>query len=437
VLKSTLHFIRINQQKILRLSKEGSWIVLGQILSVTGALLLVRVLTEHLSPAEYGQLSLGLTAALMVNQTIMGGIINGIGRYYSIAAEHGDLSSYFRATRRLMAYATLTVGGIAVLVIAGLWSAGYLELIGLYLIIIIFSITLGWNGAMSSIQQAARQRAIVALHSGADAWLKPALVVALLIWLNSSSTTIVIAYTLSILIVTCSQLLFLRKSLKLQGTVSVPDESYKWVKQVWQFSWPFSTWGIFTWMQMVSDRWALKAFATIEDVGQYTVLYQIGYVPIGLATGMMVSFLAPVFFQKSGDATNLERNASVHFIAWRITQLSLAAMGLVLMFTWVFHSWIFQLLVAENYRSVSGYLPWVVLAGGLYAAGQTLSLKIMAELRSKKMISIKIVTALIGTSANVIGAWLYGLTGVVSGLVAFSLIYFLWMGALAYQQPNH
>ena len=190
-------------------------------------------------------------------------------------------------------------------------------------------------------------------------------------------------------------------------------------------------------MQLVSDRWALKTFATIEDVGQYTVLYQIGYVPIGLATGMMVSFLAPVFFQKSGDATNLERNASVHFIAWRITQLSLAAMGLVMMFTWVFHSWIFQLLVAENYRSVSGYLPWVVLAGGLYAAGQTLSLKIMAELRSKTMISIKIVTALIGTSANVIGAWLYGLTGVVFGLVAFSLIYFLWMGALAYQQPNH
>jgi hypothetical protein len=54
--------------RVLRLAKEGSWIVIGQISSVLGSLVLVRVLTERLDPAQYGQLALGLTVANLVNQ---------------------------------------------------------------------------------------------------------------------------------------------------------------------------------------------------------------------------------------------------------------------------------------------------------------------------------------------------------------------------------
>ena len=100
--------------RIKRLAKEGSWIVAGQIASVVGALVIVRVLTEHLAPAEYGQLALGMTVAGLVNQVAMGGVISGIGRFYSIAAEKGDLLGYLKASKRLMGYATLGVGAIAV-----------------------------------------------------------------------------------------------------------------------------------------------------------------------------------------------------------------------------------------------------------------------------------------------------------------------------------
>jgi O-antigen/teichoic acid export membrane protein len=39
-----------------------------------GALVLVRVLTEYLTPAQYGQLALGLTVAGLVNQVVMAGM---------------------------------------------------------------------------------------------------------------------------------------------------------------------------------------------------------------------------------------------------------------------------------------------------------------------------------------------------------------------------
>ncbi len=86
----------LTSPRFQRLAKEGSWIVAGQIATVLGALVLVRVLTEYLEPAQYGQLALGLTVAGLVNQVVMGGVLAGIGRFYSIAAEANDLPARVR-----------------------------------------------------------------------------------------------------------------------------------------------------------------------------------------------------------------------------------------------------------------------------------------------------------------------------------------------------
>ena len=50
-------------ERIRRLSKEGAWIVLGQVTAVLGSLASVRLLTELLDPAAYGELALGMTVA--------------------------------------------------------------------------------------------------------------------------------------------------------------------------------------------------------------------------------------------------------------------------------------------------------------------------------------------------------------------------------------
>mgnify|MGYP005864662281 CR=1 FL=1 len=180
-------------------------------------------------------------------------------------------------------------------------------------------------------------------------------------------------------------------------------------------------------MQQVSDRWALESFASTADVGQYAVLFQLGYSPIIIVTGMATAFLAPILFQRSGDATNAVRNAGVNQLTWKLAYLALVLTGLVTLFTFVAHNWLFSFLVASEYRSMSFLLPWVVLAGGLFAAGQTLSLKLMSEMKTRALATAKITTALLGVGLNIIGALLAGLDGVVFALVAFSASYLLWI----------
>jgi O-antigen/teichoic acid export membrane protein len=163
------------------------------------------------------------------------------------------------------------------------------------------------------------------------------------------------------------------------------------------------------------------------------VLFQLGFTPIALITGMAMSFFGPILYQRSGDATDHARNTNVHRIGWRLTYCSLIVTLLGFAITLTMHEWLFSMLVATEYRIISHLLPWVVLAGGIFAAGQILALKLMSEMKSSAMTKAKIITALIGTLLNVTGAALAGLQGVLWAMLIFSVIYFIWMALLSSQ----
>jgi O-antigen/teichoic acid export membrane protein len=413
--------------RYVRLAKEGIWITAGQVSSVLGALVLVRVLTEYLDPVQYGRVALVLTVAGLVAQ-LAGGLINGIGRFYSIAAEKGDIGGYLDASWRLLGYAALAVTAVGLVFLAGLAVLDLRGWISAAGAAVVFSLLSTYSGALAGIQNAARQRAVVALHAGLDAWLKILLAVAVMLWLGASSMAVVFGYALSALLVTASQFAFLRQLIPRR---SGGGDHATWLSRIWGYSWPFSTWGIFTWAQQSSDRWALEVFATTNDVGLYAVLFQLGYTPIVMATGLAMSFVGPILYQRSGDATSPARNANVDRLAWRITLFCLALTLLGFLVALLLHRWIFGLLVAAEFRAVSHLLPWLVLAGGLFAAAQMLALKLMTDMKPAAMISAKIVTAVLGILFSVYGAWAGGLSGVVAAVLAFSVLHLAWMWHLS------
>jgi O-antigen/teichoic acid export membrane protein len=407
---------------------EGAWIIFGQLATTTGALVLVRTLTNKLEPAQYGELALGLTLAGLVNQVVMGGVSNGIARFYTIAVEKKDLQGYVYSIKKLLTYATSAVIGIGIVLILNLYFQRLFQWIDLALYIILFSIASGFNSIFTSIQNAARQRVIVSFCIGLDAWLKIGLAVCFIIWIGGTSSAVVLGLACSSIILLVLQLYFLRTIIPIKNLMDVRKED--WSQKIWSYSLPFCTWGVFTWMQQASDRWALQFFAGSSDVGNYAVLYQLGFTPIALITNMAISFMAPILFQKSGDATDDNSNEIIHNIVWNMTYLTLIITVLGFMITLTTHKWLFSLLVSSNYQAVSYLLPWIVLAGGIFAAGQVIALKLMTEMKSSHMTRAKIITALLGVILNIIGALFAGIHGVVFTAVVFSSIYFIWMGMI-------
>ncbi|MBE0625140.1 MAG: hypothetical protein IH606_10050 [Burkholderiales bacterium] len=422
-----------DRERLRRLSREGSWIVLGQAAAVLGSLAGVRLITELLAPAVYGELALGLTVAALVNQTLLGPLANGVTRFYAPALERDDLGGYLRAVRRLVLAATGLILLMVLIAVAGLLSAGRTQWIGIATAALAFATLSGYNAILNGIQNAARQRAIVALHQGLESWLRFLVAAGLLLWLGASSAAAMAGYAIAVVLILGSQYVFFRKTAHGHGTAAKPGH---WQRQVWNYSWPISAFGAFTWVQLASDRWALELFTTTAEVGTYAALFQLGYYPMSMASTMAMQFLAPILYQRAGDASDSRRNADVNKLSWNLTGISLGATAAAFLLALLFHRQIFRVLVASEYASVSHLLPWMLLAGGIFAAGQAIALNLMSQLRTQAMMAAKIATALAGVALNFAGAYWLGTSGIVFAGVLFSVLYFSWMAALSLQRAQ-
>jgi len=427
--------ISTNQHRIRRVGVEGAWIMVGQAIAVAGSLALVRVLTGYLSPEQYGELALALTLCGLVGQVFTGGLIVSVGRFYSIAVERTDLDQYLRAAWMCMNRVMLALLGVAISIGIGMGLVGAWPWIALAMTSLLFATVSGLNSALSSIQNAARQRTVVALHASGEAWLKIALA-ALLMWLfGISVTTVLVAFVLSAFCITVSQLRFLRRLANQHKQRVQTDTTAQWRQEIWAFALPLSSWGIFTWAQQSSDRWALQAFTTTAELGQYAAVFQLGYTPISVASGLLLILVAPVAYQRARIGSDGGTTRHTRSLLFRIAA---GTIGLTLLATaaaWIFHAWIFALLVGVEFRSASHLLPWVVMAGGLFSAGQVLSLNSFVELDSRSLLIPKIVTAVLGVGCNFAGARYFGSDGVVAGLLAFSVVYLVWILILVRRAP--
>jgi O-antigen/teichoic acid export membrane protein len=421
---------------VSRLTDEAFWIVLGQVAVVLGSLASVRVLTGLLDPSLYGQLALAITMAALANQTLMGGVANAIGRYYSIAEEDNDLKGYVADALRLLTAAcgvVVAVGLVLCIILLFTRSTAWIAPI---LILIPLAILNGFNVCLNSLQNAARQRAVVSWHGGMEAWLKIAFAVVGITVLGPTLSAVLLGFTCSSALVLISQLAFLRRSLNvsLLDDLLRPTPRSGWTKELFRFAWPFSSWGLFTWAQQSSDRWALAVFASVASVGQYNVAYQLGYTPILMATNMCTTLLGPVFFSKAGSGEDELRKVSARQSIWGTTCAAAALTLLAFVLAFAVREPLFRILVSEPFLASSAYFPWLVLGGGLFATGQMLTMQHLAELKPSALVGLKILTAILGCIAAFAGAFSMGTWGVVGAVMFFGVIY---LGAVLYSVLRH
>ncbi len=420
----------LHSERFRRLFKEAFWIVLGQVMAVVGSLVGVKLITGLLNPNEYGDLALGMTFAMLINQLVLGPLSNGITRFYAPAFEQSDLHGYLKAVRRLLFIATGIIVVMLAFAVFALIVVKRTDWILIATASFVFAIFSGYNSILSGVQNAARQRSLVALFQGLDPWTRFLIAAVLLLCLGASSFVAMVGYVFASVLIFVSQYLFFHKSFISKINIEIKDN--KWQEKIWKFSWPFATYGILTWTQLSSDRWALKLYTSSREVGLYAALYQLGYYPMSLATGMIGQFLSPIFYQRAGDATDSQRSSSVKKLIWKFTSSSLLLTGFAFLIALLFHSQIFYILVATKYGVISYLLPWMLFSGGVFAAGQILTSNLMINLRTKSIIIVKMATALSGIIFNFVGAYWLGINGIVIASVLFSVIYFIWIVILFY-----
>lgn len=412
--------------RAFRVFKEGTWVLVGQVISAFGLFALVRLLTENLDPVRYGDLALTMTLAMLVSQCAMSGVIPGIMRFYPLAVERGDVSGYFRASVILITFGTFVALGLLSLVLLGLFVFARAELMFPVVLAVFFTQLSSISTAFSSIQNAARQRKIVAWHSMLEALLKLFLCWLAFQFFYPTTSVVIFSYIGALFLTVVSQGYFFsfvlakdKSSFKLKNT--------HWIMRMWLFSRPFALINLFTWSQSNSDRWALERFSGTYGVGLLSALLQVGYTPINIAIGLLTTLIAPILNQRSGDGRDAERNASVARLSYQLLVLALAGTVIATGVAYCLHEWLFRFLVGEAFREVSSLLPWVVLAGGLFASGQIVATRLMSDMRTDVLLKPKIVTAICGATLNFVGAFWFGVAGVIFASVIFAALHLIWL----------
>ena len=411
--------------------REAAWITGGQLVGAVGALIGVRLLTGVLDPGTYGELALALTAATLAFQVILGPLVNAAERFFAPARETGQTPAFFSALRRL----TLSAAGLMVAI--GLIAAGALLLVGrtewlpLTLGAVLFGFLSGCESILDGVQNAARQRSVVAIHQGIRQWLRPVLAVVLIASVLQASWVGMLAYCLASSAILGSQFWYFRRTLRRLGLSQSSSAATHTVElRMLTYAAPFGIWGLFTWLQMSSDRWAVQLVGSSADVGLYAIVAQLGAYPLTLIGAMLFQVAAPIAYAQAGAGSDPVRTqAAIRTCAALALGLA-AAVVLLTLTTMLLHQQLFALAVGAQYQSVSAFLPVAVLSSGLFVVAQTLSLVPMVLGDSRSLLAPKVLTAMLAVALNIGGAYLFGLPGVFWAGVLYSISYLLWLAIL-------
>ncbi len=415
-----------------RTSGEAAWVIGGQVVSAIGLLVGVRVLTGVLDPVQYGHLSLGLTVGILTQQVIMGPLSGGFLRFYSMAIDRDERRSYLRAVGTLTRAGTmaLVVPAAAALVLLAILKREWF-LIGAASTV--FATLMGLEIALDSMQNAARHRRVVAFHQALNAWLRLGFAL-LCVWLiGTTGAAALLGFALATGVVLVSQYAFYKRRIEVplvadQGSRSNPDE---WQHRMFRYSLSLMAVGVLAWGQLVSDRWGLKLFRGSDEVGYYAALYQIGFYPLLLLSGAVQQVVSPIFFSWTAtgkDSGGLDRARS------EAIRLAIVVVGFTLIggaIAWLLREPIVELLLGEDFHRFAGLLPIFVLAGGFFAGAQVLASVALLEVRPAALVLPRSVTAVMAVALNLGAAYRFGVTGVAVSVLFSTIVYLIWVGALA------
>lgn len=421
-----------------RLLKRGQltevfWVVFGYGLAALAGIIGVRILTSLLVPAEYGRLALAMTIATLAQQVVFGPLSNASVRFFASSEEGRQLSAYFRATWKILKSTTVVFLFAVATAASILWMANLRDWCVFVLVASAFSLIFGWTSILNGMQNAARQRAIVALHGGVGQWLRFGIAAVFIVIFGRSAIWALVGYAAAASAILASQVVFFKREIQSRARSETVPSNARFIlqREMMAYGLPFALWGIAVWAQQSADRWALETFRSVAEVGQYQALNQLAFQPILLWAGFTVQLITPIVFSWAGDGSENQRLRKAQRLNLRFVFGTLVLTGIISIIASQCHGFIFRHFVGPAYRSVSGMMAVMTLAGGFCAAGQVMSIALMTKKQTSQLLAPRIGCGAIGVVLTFAAAKYVGVSGVVWASLAAYCLYFVWVAILA------
>jgi O-antigen/teichoic acid export membrane protein len=422
-----------------RIGSELFWVGTGQASAAVGTLISLRVLTSLLGPSVFGEVALSLTVWNLVSGVVFTGPGSATVRFFGAAQEENQLASFFSAAWKVLLQRTALFAIVLFGLLIGVNVSGYRHLTPLVLVVSVGAVVVAFSTILDGVQNAARQRVVVAWHNAIGQWLRFLFAAALVSLFGPSSIATLAGFSAAAIVVLTSQYLFFVR-LARRALVEAPPSTAEgigiWSQKMSRYAWPFAIFGIMGWVQSSSERWALQTFGDAASVGLYAALSQIGFGPVVLLSNVASQLVGPIFFSRVGSATDPTRVERTRRLNMRVILMFVLLGTAAVLTTLFFHRPILRLFVAPEFRHVSALLPVMTLSGGCYACSHIATYLFLSQTDTWSLLNPKHVSAVFATILLFVGAFFYSLKGVIWASAISSLFTLIALLAASQLQPR-
>jgi len=410
-----------------RVTGEGAFVLLGQLGAVLGTMVGVKYLTRSLDVETFGHLSLLLTIVSFANLLCYGPLCNAAERFWSIAGEQHDSPALLGSLRHLAYVSALAITFLAVIaaLILTRIAEGYFAMATL--LAASLAVAGGCSALITSVQNGARHRKVVAFHQAFDGTLRPTFAVILLTVFDKTLVCALLGFLGAAVVVLVSNALVLARSIH----DSFACVTVAWRQRILTYSWPITLWGGFAWAQQTGGKWALASFGSPEDVAHFAILLQFGATPMILLGSVLSQFASPVIFQRVGAGTDPARTRASLRMVYCAAAINAAVTLCATFVASAVHAPVLSFFVSGEFEVPTQLLPLLVLSGGIFSSAQIISLHELALNRTSTLAAVKVMTSICSVTFSLMGVTRLGLLGAVLADLAFSLLYLVAMIALS------
>jgi O-antigen/teichoic acid export membrane protein len=178
------------------------------------------------------------------------------------------------------------------------------------------------------------------------------------------------------------------------------------------FAWPMMIWGLFGWLQNMSNRWLLSRFADLSVVAEYGVLVAIASFPVTALLGLVVTYAVPILYERESAAAGSSR-VFVLRVAAMLTPLC-AAMVLAAA---VWHRELSILLSGPSYAEHSYVLPFLMASACTSAICSVLTYAVFAQRRVASLLLANTLPGALGLGFGYFAVGHYQFEGAVLTLM--------------------
>lgn len=408
----------------------------AQIASVLSNFLLLKILTENLSTEQFGYYSLWLSIILFTRQVTYDPI--------SIVAAKEVANSDLGNSKAPIIHQAIAgfskkafLFFLPVIIVFALFIYTKIgEIILLFFLIFgfLYVISNGPQGIYINLLNAEGFRKLSSIFISLDGLIKLVLTTALVLMASAKLEGAMIGVALSSFLLFTATRLFI--SGKNANQLNQLQDKKNTLTNLFISSLPFVIPVAIMAIRSAGDKWFMASFLGVEKLAAYSVLLQLGFLPMTLLVGIFQTYLTPVIYNLAASKNTENRKVLLKLIEKTFIKITLFS-AIVTLLSYFLADLFVSIAVGEDYLAFSYLLPAFVAAGAIFGLSNLSNVAAIGLFTSKEtgllmgfsVTLVVLVTALLIYHYDFIG-------GVIAIFLTSCISLFIYMYALHFWQPS-